>query len=108
MGLDEHVRVGDHSRLAVRWTKPRQPEEPDRRPTSPVPSATPTRKPYRLSEAGLRALRISGAKTGKAVAALNNSRRRRCDGCGMVTTPAALGAHQKHSGHTGWTEVRAA
>lgn len=45
-----------------------------------------------LREAGLR------------VAALNNSRRCRCDVCGLTSTRPALGFHQKHTGHTGWTE----
>jgi hypothetical protein len=44
-------------------------------------------------------------ENGLRVAQLNNSRRRRCDGCGLVSTPAAVGIHQKFTGHTGWAEA---
>ncbi|MCB0908226.1 MAG: hypothetical protein KDB63_14020 [Nocardioidaceae bacterium] len=44
-------------------------------------------------------------EAGRRVAALNNSRRRRCNDCGYASTPAAVGNHLKHTGHTGWTEA---
>jgi len=40
---------------------------------------------------------------GRAKAAVNNTYSRRCDDCGRLSTPAGLGMHQKHTGHTGWT-----
>ncbi|WP_205474446.1 hypothetical protein [Nocardioides sp. SYSU D00038] len=77
VGLDEHVRVGKHDRLSRRWVT------------------------GRVSPAGLLGLQ----ERGRQVAQLNNSRRRRCVNCGVVSTPAGIGAHQKASGHGGWTEV---
>jgi hypothetical protein len=32
--------------------------------------------------------------------------RRRCRGCPLVTSPRALGSHQKATGHNGWEAVR--
>ena len=31
---------------------------------------------------------------------------RRCEGCGLATTPAALAMHQKANGHVGWEAAR--
>lgn len=36
---------------------------------------------------------------------LKANRRRRCNGCGLVTISGALGNHQKATGHTGYTEA---
>ena len=78
VGLEEHVRAGDHGTTVVRsWV------------TGGV------------SPAGLIALQEAGRK----VAALNNSRRRSCHGCGHVSTPSGIALHQQGSGHVGWTEV---
>jgi len=44
-------------------------------------------------------------ENGRRIAALNNTRRRRCDQCSLVSTVAGLGIHQKATGHTGWTEA---
>ena len=30
---------------------------------------------------------------------------RKCSSCGMISIPAALGRHQKASGHTGWVDL---
>lgn len=40
-------------------------------------------------------LRAGGRKTGKM--------RRRCNDCGLVTSPGPLGRHQRATGHTGFT-----
>jgi uncharacterized OB-fold protein len=78
VGLDEHVRLGTHRpRVTIRWI------------TGKLPPA----------------VFASRQETGRRVAALNNARRRRCDACGHVTTPAALGSHQRFTGHIGWTEI---
>jgi hypothetical protein len=77
VGLSEHIRLGNHGRFSRRW----------------VTGA--------ISPAHLASLQ----ECGRRVAQLNNSRRRCCEGCGLTTTAAALGAHQKASGHTGWAEA---
>ncbi len=76
VGLDEHVRLGNHGQTTRRWV------------TGTV------------SPAGLKSLR----KRGLEISAENNARRRRCT-CGLVSTPAGLGLHQKSTGHVGWAEV---
>lgn len=77
IGLDAHVEGGVHSRYTRRWVT------------------------GRFSPAGLEVMRAAG----RNVAALNNSRRRRCNECPLTTTPAALGAHQKSTGHIGYADV---
>ena len=79
VGLDEHIRVGVHgnTNLVVRWSTGRL-----------SPAAAAARQEH-----------------GRQIAARNNARRRSCHGCGHVSTPAAIGSHQRASGHTGWTEV---
>jgi hypothetical protein len=59
--------------------------------------ALPTTKPAKPAKPARAASGASGTKSMK--------RRRRCHECGMVSTPANLGWHQKRSGHTGWTEL---
>lgn len=78
-GLDEHIRLGQHTNrdLRIRWVT------------------------GRFSPAALPILQ----ERGRTIAAQNNARRRSCCGCDLVTTPAALGMHQRASGHTGWTEA---
>jgi hypothetical protein len=46
-----------------------------------------------------------GRDTRKAVAEAINRRRFRCDECGMVANPGALGSHQRRSGHRGRTRL---
>lgn len=81
VGLDEHMRLGRHRRQAYarRWINGFSPE-------------------------GL----VAQQERGRQIAAQNNARHRRCEGCGRVSTLAGLALHQKHSGHTGWSEVEAA
>lgn len=79
VGLDEHLRTGDHAHTTRRWVT------------------------GKLSPTGLAALQ----ERGRTIAAQNNARRRSCDTCGRVTTPAALGIHQRSTGHTGWAEALA-
>jgi hypothetical protein len=76
VGLDEHVRVGQHNRMRRRWV------------TGSV------------SPAALVVLQ----QRGREIAAENNARRRRCGGCDLTSTPSGLGLHQKATGHTGWAE----
>jgi hypothetical protein len=80
VGLDEHIRLGDHNGTTRRWVT------------------------GRVSPAGLAALQ----ERGRQIAALNNARRRRCVQCGYVSTPAAMGNHLKLTGHATWTEAAAA
>lgn len=47
----------------------------------------------------------SAREHGLRLAARNNAHRRRCSVCGLESTPAALGMHQKASGHIGWAEA---
>lgn len=77
VGLDAHVAKGRHDRFTRRW-------------------ATGTYSPAGLAVA---------QRTARALAAVTNARRRRCSGCGHVSTPAGIGAHQSASGHIGWTEL---
>lgn len=77
VGLDEHVRLGQHNQTTRRWIT------------------------GKVSPAGLANLQ----DWGRQIAALNNSRRRRCNDCGHESTPAGVGLHQMHTGHTGWTEA---
>lgn len=76
VGLDEHVRLGNHGCLSRRWVT------------------------GKISPAGLVSLR----ERGRRVAALNNTRRRRCS-CGHESNAPGVGLHQKATGHTGWSEV---
>lgn len=80
VGLNEHARLGCGNGHG-----------------SPVT----VRRLWRLSAAGREAL----AERGRQVTALNNSRRVRCAECEKVSTPAAIGVHQKYTGHTGRTEL---
>lgn len=42
---------------------------------------------------------------GRLQAAVNNTFSRRCDGCSLLSTPAGLGKHQKHTaGREPWRE----
>ncbi len=66
----------------------------------PTPPPRPER-PSNFSPAGL----VRQQARGRQIAAENNARRRRCDGCGHISTPAGIGNHQKYTGHEGWTEV---
>jgi hypothetical protein len=78
VGLAEHMRIGAHvPRVTRRWT------------TGVV------------SPAGLARLQ----ERGRQIAAENNARRRRCDTCGLVSTSAGIGTHQKFTGHIGWTST---
>jgi hypothetical protein len=79
--------------LAVPGGEPRkrQPKQP-KAPTEP--------KPRQFSEASLDNIRAAAART--------QARRRRCEECGMVTTPPAMGLHQRSSAHEGWTELEPA
>jgi hypothetical protein len=77
VGLDEHLRLNQHNRTTRRWVTGKH------------------------SPANLATLQV----TGRRVAELNNARRRRCNGCGLVSTPAAVGIHQKVKGHIGLTEI---
>lgn len=79
VGLDEHLRLGDHTGLVRRWTTG-----------------------GRFSPAGLASMQ----ERGRAIAAANNAQRRRCS-CGRVSTPAGLALHQMSSGHVGWSEAPA-
>jgi hypothetical protein len=78
VGLDEHVRNGEHSNqnMSRRWR-----------------------------EGGSPAQVAARKQTGLRLALLNNARRRRCDECGMVSTPAALGMHLRATGHARWTDL---
>jgi len=101
VGLNEHLRLGEHTRLTVRQTTPRGHEKAARQPRRPKGSPTPPKArekaSRRFSDEGLERLR----QVGNRLASL----RRRCDGCGRVLGCGAMGLHQKASGHTGWTEM---
>lgn len=43
--------------------------------------------------------RATWAENGRAVAALNNSRREACPTCGKSSTPSGLALHRRASGH---------
>lgn len=79
VGLDEHIRLGQHNTQGYtgRW-------------------ATGCYSPEGLA--------VQQAK-GRKLAAQNNARRVRCDGCGHESTPAGVGIHQHYTGHTGRTEL---
>lgn len=80
VGLDEHARVGCGNGAG-----------------SPVR----VRRTWRHTEAR----RAAMSENGRAVTALNNSRRVRCDTCGLISTPSGVGTHQAFIGHVGRTEV---
>ncbi len=44
-------------------------------------------------------------EAGQRIAATNNARRRGCADCGLVSSPAGIGIHQKATGHAGWTDA---
>jgi hypothetical protein len=77
VGLDEHVRLDRHNGQTRRWIT------------------------GRVSPDGL--LRLQ--ERGRQIAAQNNARRRMCKDCDRISTPAAIGLHQKNTGHVGWIEL---
>lgn len=50
-------------------------------------------------------LRKRNSRGGTHGAVIANRKRRRCTGCGKVSTPAGIGKHLKDSGHTGYEDV---
>jgi hypothetical protein len=82
--------------LTVPGAEPRKPRATA--PKKPKESTEP--KPRQFSEASLDNIRSAAART--------QARRRRCEECGMVTTPPAMGLHQRSSAHEGWTELEPA
>lgn len=64
-----------------------------------LPPLPPT--PPRVSPAGY----AKQQERGRQIAAENNAKRRRCDTCDHTSTAAGLGAHQKSTGHVGWSSA---
>lgn len=102
VGLDEHLRIGQHNTNAV--TIRRIPGSTAR--PAPVKKPQPAPAPVKKAEPELSPTRLAASQAqGYRLAARNNARRFRCDECGHESTPAGVGVHQKFSGHTGRTEL---